>query len=67
MLEVTINGETHSLADGTTIKRMLETLELSGEGVAVEVNRSIVPRRTHREALLGDGDEVEIVTFVGGG
>ena len=67
MLEVTINGETHSFADGTTIKRMLETLELSGEGVAVEVNRSIVPRRTPREALLGDGDEVEIVTFVGGG
>ena len=67
MLEVTINGATHSFAAGTTIGQMLEELELPGEGVAVEVNRNIVPRRSHGEALLGDGDEVEIVTFVGGG
>ena len=67
MLEVTINGEIHSFANGTTIGQMLETLELPGEGVAVEVNRSIVPKRSHGEALLGDGDKVEIVTFVGGG
>ena len=67
MLEVTINGATHSFADGTTIGQMLDVLELPGEGVAVEVNRNIVPRRSHGEALLGDGDEVEIVTFVGGG
>jgi thiamine biosynthesis protein ThiS len=46
---------------------MLEALRLPGEGVAVEVNRSIVPKRTHQEALLSDGDEVEVVTFVGGG
>ena len=67
MLEVTINGAAHSFAAGTTIGQMLEGLELPGEGVAVEVNRNIVPKRSHGEALLGDGDEVEIVTFVGGG
>ena len=67
MLEVTINGESHSFAAGTTIGQMLEELELPGEGVAVEVNRNIVPRRSHGEALLADGDEVEVVTFVGGG
>ena len=67
MLQVTINGETHSFAAGTTIEQMLEALRLPGEGVAVEVNRSIVPKRMHQEALLSDGDEVEVVTFVGGG
>ena len=67
MLDGTITGATHSFAAGTTIGQMLEELELPGEGVAVEVNRNIVPKRSHGEALLGDGDEVEIVTFVGGG
>ena len=46
---------------------MLEALELPREGVAVEVNRGIVPKRAHQEVLLSDGDEVEVVTFVGGG
>jgi|TARA_B100000929_G_scaffold286551_2_gene271881 thiamine biosynthesis protein ThiS len=67
MLRITINGETHSFAVGTTVEQMLEALELPREGVAVEVNRGIVPRRTHQEVLLSDGDEVEVVTFVGGG
>ena len=67
MLQVTINGETHSFAVGTTIGQMLEALQLPSEGVAVEVNRSIAPKRTHQEALLSDGDAVEVVTFAGGG
>jgi thiamine biosynthesis protein ThiS len=67
MLRITINGETHSFAVGTTVGQMLEALELPREGVAVEVNRGIVPRRTYQEVLLSDGDEVEVVTFVGGG
>jgi len=67
MLRITINGETHSFDAGTTIGQMLDELDLPREGVAVEVNRGIVPRSTHQEALLSDGDEVEVVTFVGGG
>src|SRR5262249_56685744 len=35
--------------------------------VAVERNQDVVPRRTWDEALLADGDKVEIVAFVGGG
>ena len=51
MLRITINGETHSFAVGTTVGQMLEALELPREGVAVEVNRGIVPKRTHQEAV----------------
>ena len=38
-----------------------------GRAVAVEVNKKIVPRKTHDQARLTDGDVVEVVTLVGGG
>ena len=67
MLHVEINGETQDFADGMLVKAMLEVLELSGDGIAVEINREIIPRRAHAETALKDGDKIEIVTFVGGG
>ncbi len=81
MLDVTINGDARGVEEGTTIEALLASLELpdspggsagsgaggSGPGVAVEVNRVIVPRRKHAETVLANGDEIEIVTFVGGG
>ena len=66
-MHVEINGETQDFADGMLVKAMLEVLELSGDGIAVEINREIIPRRAHAETALKDGDKIEIVTFVGGG
>lgn len=62
-----INGEERTFEDAPTIAAILELLHVPREAVAVEVNRSIVPRRAHDQRELEDGDEVEIVTFVGGG
>ena len=67
MLQVRVNGKEHRLEEGTSVAALLETLEFLKEGVAVEINRHIVPRRRHAEILLEDRDEIEIVTFVGGG
>ena len=67
MPRVHVNGESRELPEGTTIVALLELLGLPREGVAVEVNRAIVPRRSHPETVLQDGDRVEVVTFVGGG
>jgi sulfur carrier protein len=67
MPTVRINGENRQFEEGTSISDLLRALDLPLEGVAVEVNRTIVPRRSHAEILLKDRDEVEIVTFVGGG
>jgi sulfur carrier protein len=35
--------------------------------VAVEINEDVVPRRTFAQTMISDGDQIEIVTFVGGG
>lgn len=66
-MRITVNGEARDVPDRTTVARLLETLPGAGGPVAVEVNREIVPRSLHAGRALAEGDEVEIVTLVGGG
>jgi sulfur carrier protein len=56
-----------SLAEGTTVSMLLEQMALAGKRVSVERNGEIVPRSQHAQALLADGDRLEIVVAVGGG
>jgi thiamine biosynthesis protein ThiS len=64
---VTVNGAARSVPERCTIAHLLEILEVDPARVAVEKNHEVVPRATWREALLADGDRLEVVTFVGGG
>ena len=66
-MNITLNGAVRSLADGTTISVLLAELELEPRTVAVELNRDIAPRELYSQQVLTDGDELEIVTIVGGG
>ena len=50
-----------------TVRELLEQRGLIKGPCAVEVNRTLVPKRKHEEHLLAEGDHVEIVTLVGGG
>ena len=67
MPSVTINGETKHFDADPLIEDVLRQLDVPPRAVAVEVNRTLVPRSAHAVRRLSDGDEVEIVTFVGGG
>ena len=67
MLSITLNGEPRSVAEGLTIAGLVADIGLNPAKVAVERNRAIVPRSTLADVLLADGDELEIVHFVGGG
>lgn len=66
-MQVVVNGEPRTLAEGATVLTLLRSLGLGEVRVAVEVNRHVVPRAQHETHRLGDGDAVEIVHFVGGG
>lgn len=67
MVSLRINGEDRNFEGAPTIGAVLEFLKVPRDVVAVEVNRTIVPRSAHDHHELADGDEVEVVTFVGGG
>ena len=66
-MQLTVNGEPRQTSDGRTVRELIADLGLTGRAVAVEVNKKIVPRKTHDQARLTDGDVVEVVTLVGGG
>ncbi len=62
-----VNGEPASAAEGATVETLLERMGLPQKGVAVERNREIVPRSLYATTRIADGDRIEIVQFVGGG
>jgi thiazole synthase len=66
-LQVRINGEPRRVAGGLTIAQLLSELGFDPARVAVERNLEVVPRSSLREAAVEDGDDYEIVRFVGGG
>jgi sulfur carrier protein len=66
-MEITVNGARLQVPDGLTVRGLVEHLGLTEGPVAVEVNREIVVRARHAEHPVTQGDEIEIVHFVGGG
>ncbi len=66
-MEITVNGTKRSIPAGTTVQQLLAVLGLSEQPAAVEVNRGLVPKRLHAARVLEPGDQVEVVTLVGGG
>jgi thiamine biosynthesis protein ThiS len=62
-MKLVINGEERSF----TLVGLVEQMGMKQDRVAVELNRDIVPRAQWSETSLADGDQLEIVQFVGGG
>jgi thiamine biosynthesis protein ThiS len=67
LMKLKINGEEKEITDGITLAGLLESLQIRPARVVVERNREIVPRDSYGAVLLGEGDTLEIVHFVGGG
>jgi len=66
-VRVTINGAAQNVLDGLTITALITHLGLTQRRIAVEVNREIIARDHYSGHALTDGDQIEIVHFVGGG
>jgi sulfur carrier protein len=66
-MRVQVNGETREIQAGATVLGLLGSLGLEGRPVAVERNAEIVPRAQHASTVLTEGDQLEVVQFVGGG
>lgn len=65
-MNLLVNGETTTLEEASTVSDLISALEIEGN-VAVEINREIVSRSAFNQHRLTDGDEIEIVTAIGGG
>ncbi len=65
-MRVSVNGSLTEVPDHLTVAGLIAHLGLSGP-VAVERNREVVPRAEHATTSLAEGDQLELVHFVGGG
>jgi thiazole synthase len=66
-VEILVNGEKRQVDAGTTVLSLLRVLSLPETRVAVERNLGLVRKTEFADTVLGEGDRIEIVTFVGGG
>lgn len=67
MISITLNGEKRQLNEEIDLESLVDLFSLPRKRVAVEVNQAVVRRADWTETTVKDGDELEIVHFVGGG
>ena len=65
-MKLKVNGDDRELPEGETVRGLVVRYQLVPEKVSVELNRRLL-RSERYDTPLKEGDEVEIVTFVGGG
>ena len=66
-MEVLVNGEPTALPEGATVATALASLDLPPRGIAVALDREVVPRGQWESTTLGDGARLEVVHAVQGG
>lgn len=66
-MQIRLNGKPHTVEPGTTLAGLVAEISDDPRGIAIELNREIVPKSQHGSVVLQDGDELEVVQFVGGG
>jgi len=66
-MTIQLNGDPHEIPGPLSVSALLEQLEIDARRVAVELNLDVVKKTAYDSSLIDEGDEVEIVNFVGGG
>jgi thiamine biosynthesis protein ThiS len=66
-ITITLNGEPYELPAPVTVSALLARLEIDARRVAVEHNLNVLKRAVFDNTEVHEGDQIEIVNFVGGG
>jgi thiamine biosynthesis protein ThiS len=66
-LKLVVNGDPYDVPGPVTIAGLLQRLDIDSRRVAVERNLVVLKRALFDTTELSDGDQIEIVNFVGGG
>ena len=66
-VRIRLNGEAYELPGPVTVSGLLTHLAIDSRRIAVELNLTVLKRSTFDTVMVNEGDEVEIVNFVGGG
>jgi sulfur carrier protein len=66
-MKILINGESKELRQNLNLIELLKHFSLPNERIAVELNREVVRKRDWETTKISEGDQIEVIHFVGGG
>lgn len=66
-MKITLNGDPYDIEGPLTVTALLKRLDIDPLRVAVEHNMVVLKRARFEDTVVRDGDEIEVVNFVGGG
>lgn len=66
-MKVRLNGEPREVEPGSSVLSLVRSLGLEPEWVVVERNLLALDRALWGDSPLAEGDQIEIVRFMGGG
>jgi len=66
-MHITCNGKQQPISDTTTLHDLLCELNLAPDTVVAEINKKIIDHDQYETLCLSNGDQVELIRFVGGG
>ena len=67
MITITLNGDAYPMEQEQSLLTLVASLNLSGQSIAVAVNRQIISRSQWQSQLLRADDRVDVVRAIGGG
>jgi sulfur carrier protein len=66
-ITIQLNGDPYVIEGDARLTTIIDTLKMKPTRIAVELNREIVPKAEYARVTLREGDELELINFVGGG
>lgn len=66
-MTITLNGKAFELSAPMQVTQLLDYLKIDARRVAVEHNLTVLKRAAFDSTMVNEGDQIEIVNFVGGG
>ena len=66
-MQIICNGQQREINKGESLSSLLASLDLPADSVVAEINKQIIDRDQYETIRLSDGDQVELIRFVGGG
>lgn len=66
-MQVIINGKKAEMPEQISLQKIMEERKMTGGKAVAELNEEIIEQSVWSKTILKDNDNLEIVTFMGGG
>jgi thiamine biosynthesis protein ThiS len=66
-IQVFINGKKKYFSENNNLFSLLNFFKIEKNGIAIEINQIVVPKSQYKNKIIRNGDQIEIVQFIGGG